>query len=50
MVIAPGAVSVRELAVRGSTPTELPTKPPNDFELRAGLDVRNAVLMAMRGV
>jgi hypothetical protein len=47
MVIAPGAlVSARELAVRGSTPT----KPPKDFELRAGLDVRNVVLMAMRGV
>ena len=26
------------------------TKPPNDFEERAGLEVRNAVLMAMRGV
>jgi hypothetical protein len=44
MVIA--RVSVWDEAVRGSTPT----KPPNDFEERAGLDVRNAVLVAMRAV
>src|SRR3954465_9584964 len=26
------------------------TKPPNDFDERAGLELRNAVLMAMRAV
>jgi len=30
----------------GSTPTN----PPNDFEDRAGLELRNAVLIAMGGV
>jgi hypothetical protein len=45
MVIA--RASVRdELGALGSTAT----KPPNDFEDRAGFDVRNAVLAAMRGV
>ena len=38
-------VSVREVAVLGSTPT----KPPNDFDEKAGFDVRKAVRMAMEG-
>src|SRR5579871_53863 len=43
-VIARASVVVEE-AVRGSTPT----KPPNDLDENAGFEVRNAVLMAMRG-
>jgi hypothetical protein len=41
-------VSVRDDALDelGSTAT----KPPNDFDDRAGLELRNAVLMDMRGV
>ena len=35
-----------ELGALGSTAT----KPPNDFDERAGLEVRNAVLMAMEAV
>jgi hypothetical protein len=35
-----------ELGELGSTAT----KPPNDFDERAGLEERNAVLMAMGGV
>src|SRR3954452_10978567 len=47
IVIARGSVRVDDaLGELGSTAT----KPPNDFEDRAGFELRNAVLMAMRGV
>src|SRR3954447_24907178 len=50
IVIARGSVrddeALGELGELGSTAT----KPPNDFEDRAGLELRNAVLMAMPGV
>ena len=45
IVIARASVRDDALGELGSTAT----KPPNDFDERAGLEVRNAVLMAMRG-
>src|SRR3954468_5488027 len=47
IVIARGSVPVDDaLGELGSTAT----KPPHDFEDRAGFELRNAVLMAMRAV